>query len=165
VAGTDGGGFVVVWASDLGGKNGLDIFGQRFSASGNRNGKQFRINARREKDQIQPAVAASPNGGFTVVWASEQQDGSGFGIVGRRFDSAGETADPDLAINETTKNDQSQPSIATLADGRVIVTWTSVDQDGSKEGVFGRFLEAGDIEDAEKHAEVGSTRMSVRAAR
>jgi hypothetical protein len=153
------GGFVVVWTSKAKGKAGSDIFGQRFTATGRQDGDSFRINVRREKNQVQPSVTASPDGGFAVVWASDKQDGSGFGIAARRFNSEGETVDPDLTINETTTNDQWQPSVAAFSDGRLVVTWTSFDQDGSQEGVYGRLVGANENE---KGVRAG---MSRRAAR
>jgi hypothetical protein len=159
VAELDGGGFVVVWTSKAKGKTDSDIFGQRFTATGRQDGDSFRINVRKEKDQVQPSVIASPDGGFAVVWASDKQDGSAFGVVARRFNSEGETVDPDLTINETTRNDQWQPSVAAFADGRLIVTWTSFDQDGSQEGVYGRLVGANENE---KRLRAG---MSRRAAR
>ena len=42
----------------------------------------------------------------------------------------------DIQVNTETNYDQGQSSIAALADGGFVVTWTSRDQDGSDDGVY-----------------------------
>jgi hypothetical protein len=59
-----------------------DIFGRRFDCSGQPIDSEFRLNTTMVGDQRSPAVALSPDGRFTTVWQSDDQDGSGFGIFG-----------------------------------------------------------------------------------
>ncbi len=84
------GGFVVTWTSkgqDGVGSNG--VYAQRFSASGEKLGTEFRVNTRALGDQQSSSVAALEDGGFVVTWTSSRQDGSGFGIYAQRFDAEG----------------------------------------------------------------------------
>jgi hypothetical protein len=80
------GNFVVVWQS-----NGQDpgssygVFGQRFNAPGLPQGSEFRANSYTTSDQRKPAVASAANGNFVVVWTSDGQDGSNYGVFGQRF--------------------------------------------------------------------------------
>lgn len=83
VVGLSDGGFVITW--DSSDRAGTGIFVQRFSATGARVGKNFRVNTYRRDTQRNPAVAALSNGGFVVTWDSDGQDGSGFGVYGQRF--------------------------------------------------------------------------------
>lgn len=81
------GGFVVLWESYRQGSdtmNDSDIFGQRYTANGQRAGSEFRVNTVRVRDQGRPNVAALPNGGFVVVWDSAP-DGSDYDAFGQRY--------------------------------------------------------------------------------
>ena len=40
-------------------------------------------------NQLVPSLSMDARGNFVVVWQSNLQDGSGFGIIGQRFDPAG----------------------------------------------------------------------------
>jgi hypothetical protein len=76
------GAFTVVWYAT--GGSGLDVFGQRFDASGAKKGAEFRVNSYTTSGQSFPAVARAPDGDFVVAWDSDQ-DGSGYGIFGQRY--------------------------------------------------------------------------------
>jgi hypothetical protein len=79
-----------------------------------------------------------------VVWDSVGQDGSGDGIFGRRFTSAGAAAGAEFQVNTYTTNDQFAAAVAADAEGDFVVVWHSEDQDGSDRGIFGlRFTSAG----------------------
>jgi hypothetical protein len=78
-----------------------------------------------------------------VVWASDGQDGSGWGIFGQRYDSAGTPQGAEFAVNTYTTDLQSVPSVASEGAGRFVVAWQSLGQDRSHYGVFGQRYEAG----------------------
>lgn len=132
------GGFIVVWEStgQDGGKGG--IYSQRFRASGAAAGKETQVNSFTVTDQREPDAAALAGGGHVIVWHSANQDGSGLGVFGQRFDSAGAKAGGEFQINTETGNDQEFPSVAALAGGGFIVAWSSRDQDGSDSGIYGQ---------------------------
>ncbi len=128
-AGLADGGFVVTWmATDLDG-NGNGIYGQRYTASGTAVGSEFRANTSTAGEQFYPSVAALPGGGFVVSWSSLNQDGSGWGVYGQRFNAAGMAQGSEFRINETTSGDQLADSlygsetVATLGDGRLVAVW------------------------------------------
>jgi hypothetical protein len=80
--------FVVVWedasqGAPIGTASG--IFGQRFANTGSPVGPEFRVNTYTTGAQRRPSVTAAFSGQFTVVWASDAQDGSGYGVFGQRF--------------------------------------------------------------------------------
>jgi len=79
------GAFAVVWESAAQDTGGIGIFGQRYSAAGAALGPEFRVNTFTTAAQRRPAAAASFVGPFTVVWDSDGQDGSGYGVFGQRF--------------------------------------------------------------------------------
>jgi hypothetical protein len=137
VAAAADGRFVVTWGSYQDGSDD-GIFGQRYDSNGAPAGPEFRVNSYTTDDQSSPSVAAAPDGRFVVTWASDLQDGSYSGVFGQRFDSNGSPVGPEFRVNRVTGLIQALPSVAAAPDGRFVVTWQSLGQDGSNYGVFGR---------------------------
>jgi len=77
------GNFVVVWQTPQDPNYG--IFGQRYASSGIPVGTEFRVNTYTTAGQTRSAVASDPVGNFVVVWSSDLQDGSNYGIFGQRY--------------------------------------------------------------------------------
>jgi len=105
---------------------------------GNPLGPEFPVNSQTLDDQINSSVAVDPSGNFVVVWQSDLQDGSGFGIFGQRYASGGLPLGPEFRVNTYTTAAQRKPSVAADAAGNFVVVWQSAYQDGSGEGVFGQ---------------------------
>ena len=131
------GGFVVVWQSQRPGYNGWVIYGQRFNDDGTMQGAEIPVSVGSWLDQEWPRVATFGDGGFIVVWESpEWQEPSEREIYAQRFNSISEPAGPLFLANDTTTNDQRWPDVANLDDDGFVVTWTSVGQDLSGQGVI-----------------------------
>ncbi|CAB1059315.1 Vibriolysin, extracellular zinc protease (EC @ Pseudolysin, extracellular zinc protease (EC [Olavius sp. associated proteobacterium Delta 1] len=140
VAGLEGGGFVVTWASyDLDGR-GADLFGQIFDSSGVKTGSEFPVNTHMPYSQSKSAVAGLNGGGFIVTWESFMQDGSGDGIFGQIFDSNGAFVSSEFSINTFTPYYQSLPAVTGLKNGEFVVTWESYGQDGYAQGIYGQMF-------------------------
>ncbi len=89
-------------------------------------------------------VEVDADGDAFVVWNSDGQDGSGYGVYGQRFTSAGAKVGGEFLINTYTTNYQTLASVALDADGDALVVWASGGQDGSSGGIYGqRFNSAG----------------------
>jgi len=101
-------------------------------------GPEFQVNSYTPSQQGEPAVAADGAGGFVVVWSSWDQDGSGLGVFGQRFDSSGLPVGGEFQVNEATTGHQLSPAVAADGAGSFVVSWTSDGQDGSAFGVFAR---------------------------
>lgn len=146
------GNFVVVWVSEqqvpmtptqpaL-----VDIKARVFNPLGQPLGPEFRVNATRGLCG-EPAVSAVGPAGFTVVWTQFDLTGSGGWDVYARVLSASDPAALEPAtdaflVNTTQRNRQSRPRIAAAGANQLIV-WTSMGQDGSYEGIYGRLLSRG----------------------
>jgi len=136
---TDGSGnFVVVWDSRYQDGSYYGVFGRRFTSAGVPLGSEFQANSYTPYDQLDPAVAADGSGNFIVAWKSTGQDGSNYGVFGRRFNSAGVAQGSEFQVNSYTTNDQGPPAVAADGSGNFVVVWDSRYQDGSNFGVFGR---------------------------
>ncbi|MEM6784506.1 MAG: hypothetical protein AAF624_12320, partial [Bacteroidota bacterium] len=131
------GAFVVVWESDNFSGVGQDgslggVYAQRYDASGNPAGGEFRVNATTENDQGQAVVAMDADGDFVVAWSSYNQDGSYGGVYVRRFNADGSAPSvngSEFAVNTFTTGNQGFPSVAMDADGDFVIAWQSAGQD------------------------------------
>src|SRR5690349_7546786 len=70
-----------------------------------------------------PKLAALKNGGFIAVW-QVPDDGWSYGIKAQLVDGYGNlVGSPFLVNSEIILFDQMNPSVTTLSDGRILVTW------------------------------------------
>jgi hypothetical protein len=131
--------FVVVWESTAQDGAGRGVFGQRYDASGIAQGPEFRANTYTTGDQFGPILAAaSPSGNFIVVWHSNGQDGSGFGVFGQRYDASGIAQGSEFRVNTYTTGNQFYPSVAADSSNAFVISWSSIGQDGGGYGIFGQ---------------------------
>src|SRR5207247_1905087 len=59
------------------------VFGQRYASTGAPLGSEFRVNTYTTNNQAVPAIASDSAGNFVVVWNSNGQDGSAYGVFGQ----------------------------------------------------------------------------------
>jgi predicted Zn-dependent protease len=143
-AAVDGqGNYVVAWASNGQDGNGWGVFARRYQADGTPLGGEFQVNTTTQGDQLDPAVAMNPSGGFVIAWTSNGQDGAGGGVYGQRFAADGTRLGGEFRVNTTTKGDQGSASAAMDGAGGFVVTWQSNGQDGSGWGVYAQRYDAG----------------------
>ncbi len=138
IASDSSGNFVVVWQSNAQDGSLSAIFGQRYDASGAPQGPEFRVNTYTTVVQSQPDVASDSAGNFVVVWNSDTQDGSGFGVFGQRYASSGAPLGPEFRVNTYTTDIQGNPDVTSDSAGNFVVVWHSETQDGLSYGVFGQ---------------------------
>jgi len=136
VASDPAGNFVVLWTSQYQDGSGLGVFGQRFANSGAPLGAEFRVNTYTTDNQLTPSAAYDPAGNVIVVWRSNEQDGSNYGVFGQRYDSSGAPLGSEFRVNTFTTNAQNWPAVTADAAGNFVVVWQSLTQDGY--GIFGQ---------------------------
>ena len=93
-------------------------------------------------DQREPRVAADGSGHFVVVWEDALNEGSGWGIFARRFDSHGAPLGSEQLVNEQLAGHQRNARAVADAQGNFIVTWDSL-LGGQKDVLARRFDAAG----------------------
>lgn len=120
VAALPGGGYVAVW-------QGEDIYLRRFAADGTPVGGEVPVNIVTANTQSTAQVAVLDDGRIVVSWQSYGQDGSAFGIFARLFTADGTPAGAEFQVNSSTQYNQQTPSVAPLADGGYVFTWSSTD--------------------------------------
>lgn len=141
------GNYVITWISEREkSAQGMDVYARVFTDAGTPVTDEIAINSDNSGtgECSSPAVAALNNGGFTVVW--NQRDAvtltNGYDIWGRAFDGSFMPAGDDFRINTYLYGDQFNPKIASGPSGCLVV-WTSMGEDGSREGVYGRYISGG----------------------
>ncbi len=134
------GSFVIAWQNNGQDGSGWGVYAQRINAAGQILGNDIQVNTYTTGDQIVPSIAMAADGSFVVAWQSFAQDGSDYGVYAQRFNAAGHRLGNEFRGNTYTNNYQGLPSIATAADGRFFVSWSSIAQDGSGYGIFAQWF-------------------------
>ncbi|MDW7980060.1 MAG: hypothetical protein RMH97_05790 [Verrucomicrobiales bacterium] len=117
------GGAVVVWQ---GGRRGAErIYARFINSNATFRTGDILVNTYTNEFQTDPAVAVLADGSVLVVWNSYGQDGDLLGIYGQRLSSTGQKLGPEFQVNQFNSNNQRSPSLATLADGRIVAVWVS----------------------------------------
>jgi hypothetical protein len=155
------GGFVITWISELqrlappeptsqgititnlhnlANRPSVDVYLRTYDATGSPLVNESLVNTGMDPCSS-PGVASSTNGGFIVAWAQRDMlnRSNSWDIFVRSFSSIG-LAGPSRAVNTELYGDQYSPSISALGTD-YLVLWTSLGQDGSREGVYGQFLQ------------------------
>jgi hypothetical protein len=145
VAGGPGGAFVVAWQSRDQDGAGYGVHARRVDRRAIPVGAEFRVNTYTTGNQLAPAVDVARSGEFTVVWTSDGQDGSSYGVYGQRFDPSGTPLGGEFRVNQFTSLRQTDASIAFDGTGGAVVTWSSELQDGDGNGVYARRYDAGGL--------------------
>ncbi len=138
VAGLADGGMVVAWTSDNQGSSSYDVYYRRYDALNAVLTNDVLVNVHTDGFQEHNSISALKNGGFVVVWESLGQDGSGYGVYGRQYDSENTALNDGFLINQNTTNHQQTPTVAALSNGGFVAVWQSLGQDGSGYGIYGR---------------------------
>ncbi|HLH55990.1 MAG TPA: hypothetical protein VKY92_20475 [Verrucomicrobiae bacterium] len=138
------GNVVVLWSSldQYSSGSMQDVYGQMFSASGQKIGGEFMVNQFALYNQRTPAVAALSTGGFVVAWVSEQQRSvaslaaqvtspsqlvmPSVDIYARLYNSSGQALNNEFLVNATT-NACANPAIAAGQGGSFLIGWGQKD--------------------------------------
>ena len=106
---------------------------------------EFEVNTYTTGTQKVSSVASRGDGSFVVVWESDGQDGSRFGIFGQLFDSVGAKAGPEFPVNTYTTGNQGNPAVAVAPNGDFMVVWQTFvppADGGPRDHVFGQRFHA-----------------------
>jgi len=131
------GGWVVIWLSvGQDDSNGYGVYQQAYNADGTARGVESRANTTVAGNQTPSHVIALSDGGWVVMWVSDGQDGSGYGVYQQAYNAEGTVQGVETRVNSYTANNQDVPQITALSDGGWVVTWQSSGQDGSGYEVY-----------------------------
>jgi len=158
VAALAGGRFVVAWVSEqeratapvLGTNStyysanatalpSVDIYARLYQSNGAPAGNEFLVNAD-ANPCANPSVAAASDGSFVVAWSARDlvTYSNGWDVYARPF-SNGVVVGNATRVNTHLAGNQYAPHLRAIGLDYLVV-WTSLNQDGSREGVYGRFV-------------------------
>ncbi|MBO3762537.1 calcium-binding protein [Ciceribacter sp. L1K22] len=119
-----GGGFLVTWQSNGQDGSGLGVYMRRFGADGSFLGLEERVNTTVAGAQEYPDVAGLADGGWVVVWQS--QDASGADIYLQRYAADGTAIGGETLVNDAVATTTPHPKVTALANGGWVVSWKSL---------------------------------------
>ncbi|MFC5358600.1 hypothetical protein, partial [Azospirillum himalayense] len=90
-------------------------------------GQERAVNPTVVNDQLLPSVTVLANGTQVVTWASNGQDGSGYGVYARLLDGHGQPLGNEFRVNASTDKSQSNPKVTGLGNGGFMIVWDEVD--------------------------------------
>ena len=158
VAALTNGGFIVAWVSEqersaapnLGnGTNystsaaslvpSVDIYARLYSSSAAAQGNEFLVNTNTNPCSL-PSVAVAKDDSFLIAWTERDMvaRNNSLDVYARLFSPA-DVAGAVLRVNTHVYGDQYQPRVCVIGSDYLVV-WTSLGQDGSREGVYGQYL-------------------------
>jgi len=130
--------FVTVWHSNIQDGSDASSYGQIYYSNGTRYNSEFKVNTYTNSYQQLPAVGCLGDGRFVVTWQSAGQDGSDYGIYGQIHNTDGSKYGNEFQINTYTINTQAGPQISGLNNGKFVISWSSLNQDGNGWGIYGQ---------------------------
>ncbi len=138
-----GGGYLIAYASDYREDDTSAVVGVAVAADGTPAPGDQVLNDRAAGDQVDPVVAALPDGGFVALWTDRcalyssgptppdcslpenGRDGSFDGVFGRAFSADLVPAGDALRVNADPVGPQHSPSLAVAADGEMVAGYDS----------------------------------------
>ncbi|MFM7437539.1 MAG: LamG-like jellyroll fold domain-containing protein, partial [Snowella sp.] len=102
---------------------------------------EFLVNTTTAKNQIDPSVTAFTDGGFIVVWASENAT-TGGSIYGQRYDVNQQKVGTEFLISTDTNYSLRKPVVTNLPNGGYVVAWYSDRTNGTEDLVLGQVYNA-----------------------
>ena len=117
----------------------VDIYARLFRSNGVAVTSEFLVNTN-INPCANPSLAAATDGSFMVAWSEHDTlvASNGWDVFARPVSSAG-VGGPVVEVNTVTYGDQYAPKIKSIGLDYFVV-FTSLGQDGSREGVFGQFV-------------------------
>ncbi|MGO8838625.1 MAG: hypothetical protein ACLQAH_06480 [Limisphaerales bacterium] len=117
----------------------MDIYARLYGSDGTALSNEFLVNTD-SNPCASPAVAGAADGSFMVTWCARNMANlsNGLDIYARSFSSAG-AGGAVVPVNSYLYGDQYLPHISVIG-GDYMIVWTSMGQDGSREGVFGQIV-------------------------
>jgi hypothetical protein len=125
VARLSGGGFAVVWHSNLQDGDSWGVFARVFTDAGAPLTDEIPVNTTTSGRQDYPAVVGLSNGSFVVAWQSKGQDGSGTGLFARRFSAAGVPLSSEVPVNTHADRDHDFVALVAGVAGEIHAYWRS----------------------------------------
>ncbi len=118
------------------GTGGNDVFARRYSMDGQAQGGTSRVNTTLPNGQYSAVVTVDPDGDYVVGWASYTPGSVSHDVYLQRYTSGGLKVGGEVRANTFWEAGQHTPSLASDAEGNIVVIWMS--NSGTRGGVLGQ---------------------------
>jgi len=138
-----GGGYVLGWSgaelgSDLVGA--VDVWGMVVQPGSGKSGPNFVMNTYLPGWQGECSLAGVSDGGFIATWHGGDGQNNGWEVLAQFFTADGSKSGEEFHVNQTTKNNQKNPTVARLDNDNLVVVWQSNDKDPDSIRLLGQLL-------------------------
>ena len=127
VATDEGGEFTIAWSSLGQDGDSWGVFAQKYAGNGNPIRSEIQLNATTEAHQKDVDITIASGGRIEATWTRGVPDGSGWEVVVRTFDAAGEPDSDEVLVNANisgpNSGHQQAPSIASSSD-QIAIAWS-----------------------------------------
>ncbi|NOQ32388.1 MAG: hypothetical protein GQ570_14860 [Helicobacteraceae bacterium] len=120
------GSFIVSWDSGDGSTS--NTFSQLFNVDGTKNGTEVQVNTTIGNEKDNSKIVAL-DGKYMVVYRSTWHDGTTDKIVGQMYNNDGSVIGGEVTLSNTASDWTKEPSVTSLANGDVVVSWDHGAQD------------------------------------
>jgi len=120
--------FVLVWTGVTSREDDYDVWARIWSAELEPLTDPFIVTVETDNDQFDPDVSSNGDDLFVVAWDSLEQDGSGEGVYGRRFNADGVALGSEFHISSEAFSSQWGPSVSMDRTGGFAVSFNSVQE-------------------------------------
>ncbi|MGH1579014.1 calcium-binding protein [Planktotalea sp.] len=136
------GGFVATWETSYIGSSDSVLHVKLFDAAGTGTTNEIMVRSSALEGDYEGDIQVLPDGSFYVFWRKYTSFADNRDIYGRHFDAAGVATAPEFRVNDHVAHFQAHPASTLLNDGGVVVMWTSMQGNGSHDGVFAKIYNA-----------------------
>jgi hypothetical protein len=123
--------FVVAWRDDADNDGNYQILARAFFAAGEEWLPDFALSAATGQ-HLTPALAMSPSGAFTAVWADDSDGNGTYQIIARSYNSDGSLLQDRFTVNRVAAGQQLRPGLSLGDQGTLVILWEDdMDSNGS----------------------------------
>jgi hypothetical protein len=123
------GGYLVVWQSEPEEGARSVVMARSLDSAGVPIADPFAVSPPIAEDQVDPAVASTPAGGFVVAWAGRDLEAGTTEVVARSFDVAGKEASSEIIqVASASEVALEAPRVSTDGNGNFVVAWESTSE-------------------------------------
>lgn len=103
---------------------------------------EFQVNTFTPGNQRIPSIAADAQGNSLIVWQSQNQESSGWGIYAQHFDAMPEPVGVEFRVNSFNQGSQDSAHVSMRADGSFSVIWNGAVRAASRPEIIKRRFSA-----------------------
>ena len=113
------------------------VFMRRYNQEGNPVTELRKINKRDADKNTTSCVVGIYDNSCMIFWDGLGEGNTGWNVFGQKYDAGGKASGANFVVHQRTPGVQWNPAAANLADGKLVVTWTYVNED-NRGDIYGR---------------------------